>query len=168
MPKGKNWNKPDESVLIEWSKPVSGRERLDNLACLLENLEFEENDSDRFDLGNWIIKKHLNPRTEKCGTAACALGWAALHPWFQAQGMISEPWVSVGRGDFEMPNLKGKPAHKAVEGPLETACEFFGISRETAEKFFMPSQYRPDISAVSSIKPGDVAKRIRAYLKETR
>ncbi len=65
------------------------------------------------------LKKSLKTGEHVCGTAACALGWAMVDPWFYRRGM------------------------KLVDGlnPPDESANFFGINEELESWFFMPSHY---------------------------
>lgn len=62
------------------------------------------------------------PAANDCGTIACAGGWLALHPQFNALGL------EAGR---EGPTLDGKYGYKALG-------EIFNIQEIAAERLFSP------------------------------
>ncbi len=78
----------------------------------------------------------------KCGTTACAMGWApAVYPrifrWDIKDGLVCTKNENLEEG----------------------AQEFFGISEDEYTYLFMPGSYKKD----DKTKPKDVAKRIRAF-----
>lgn len=57
---------------------------IDALKHLISILEQIKKEKRPFDLGNWVTYNQNNP---VCGTACCAMGYAALDPVFQAAGL---------------------------------------------------------------------------------
>lgn len=120
------------------------RKRLERLAQLLENWSVEKKllvappkgkPVTEFDLGKW-----------KCGTAACALGSAALLPEFNEAGLILD--------STEVPAYNEETAEDA-------GAEFFGLSGRQAEYLFTPWTYPRG----SYTTPKTVAKRVREILE---
>ena len=87
-------------------------ERLEMVAYILENLPQERHVMtggpkgipDKFDMATWY----------SCGTTACAIGFASLHPWFRRRGL-----KLITEGD-ETPAYKGETHYRAV-------MAFFGL-----------------------------------------
>lgn len=118
------------------------RERLERLEALLRRIAKRPRKLG-FDLRTW-----------KCGTAACAIGHAAMDPWFQKQGLI----LTGTSGDIEWPAYK-----RWTE--FEAAAAFFGVKDNVAYELFGPAAYED----ADLTNPLAVADRIRALLDgETR
>jgi hypothetical protein len=69
------------------------KERLLKLADFLERV-----DPSNFNWNFWASKQcvakaaaHGDPQRPRCGTTACALGWAGMMPEFQALGLVTDP-----------------------------------------------------------------------------
>jgi hypothetical protein len=62
-------------------KQIMNIDALKHLIVVLEQIKKEKRP---FDLGNWVTYDQNNPT---CGTACCAMGYAALDPVFQAAGL---------------------------------------------------------------------------------
>lgn len=102
----------------------------------------------RFDLGTFIT----------CGTAACALGTAALHPWFRLKGLKDQ-------SDEVEESINGKPVEYFTpvcngKEAFEAGSEFFGINDHASNYLFNPNHY-PSSHKESSY----VANRIRQFVK---
>lgn len=95
---------------------AGGRERLERLAELLEELE-----ADDFDMTEW-----------RC----CAVGRAALDPWFQAQGLRHD-----GSGEVL---LDGEPLEDAHG--FSAVGRFFGTSPSDAVKLFSGRSWPPRVA----------------------
>lgn len=93
-----------------------------------------------FDMGIFGTRDFQNL---ECGSAACALGWAAVHPPFVEQGLRYIDEVPV-YGDFRNYYAGGV---------------FFGLTRQQCMDLFNPSRY--DVEDEETIKPTDVMARIR-------
>ena len=96
------------------------KERLLRLARdILPNVP-EEN----FDLGTW-----------KCGTSACAVGWAAADPQFNEEGFKLDKQSKGPLASFIfMPWYEGLGGWSAVE-------KFFGIDFDQAQNLFSDEAY---------------------------
>lgn len=143
------------------------RDRLERLCQLLDIVPDEH-----FDLTGW---HNVNDDTSydfncltRCGTTACACGWAMIIPEFNLAGFVKTP-------NYDMPYYNGKTGSEAVEA-------FFGLS----DKDNIPSKeyYLWDSNVnrmtnlftyffVASSYPNrenttakEVAKRIRKWLKD--
>lgn len=83
-----------------------------------------------------------------CGTAACALGTAALDPQFQDEGLrLVAKLNAQGELDGIQPSYRGRVAFAAAQ-------EFFGLSYNQAQ----------DLFGLSSLKASQVAAKIDALL----
>jgi hypothetical protein len=60
------------------------KERLEKTAELLEQLALTRQYDIIFDMGTWGSYEQGD---SLCGSSACAVGYAALDPWFQEQGL---------------------------------------------------------------------------------
>lgn len=119
-----------------------GRERLAKLAAFLHRVPRK-----KFDMERWATMD-FNIREQSCGTAACAVGWAATI--FKAEQFRLIPSVLSGLPKTE---YKGKENWEAV-------AEFFSMGRTRAIDLF-------GIENDDNLKlgPRQVAKRIKRYLK---
>lgn len=115
------------------------RKRLERLAQLLENWSVEKkllvaqnNKVKSFDIHSW-----------QCGTAACALGSAAMLPEFNKSGLKIEG----------APTFKGHDEYRAGE-------KFFGITYDQSLFLFNPLCYES-----LHPTPKTVAKRVREILE---
>jgi len=97
------------------------KERLLKLAEVLETesrgrvLTVPGNGKIGFDLGVYAFHDDEN-RTHGCGTAACALGYAGLHPWFRRRGVKTD----IESGDVKFPGGLN----------VDAAAVFFDIPRQ--------------------------------------
>lgn len=111
--------------------------RLQRLITILQSVPPEQ-----FDLGIW-----------KCGTTACAVGWACADPAFIAQGLRHFPGVGP---TYDKPGREPNEFYthwRAVE-------EFFGLSDVQAFRLFSSHSYAADRPV-----PQDVADRIAALIE---
>jgi hypothetical protein len=113
------------------------RERLQQMVTMLRELPEEQ-----FDLADW-----------QCGTTACAVGHACLHPWFNDQGLML--LVEIG-DDAPSPSYQGSFGWSAVE-------EFFDLSAVDAEYLFYRFNY-PNWGDFTTA--ADVADRIELRLQD--
>lgn len=108
-----------------------------------------------FDMGTWFDPKDGHEDQQKnvtasCGTAACALGSAALHKPFMKQGLRISGDVPVFKGEY------GEAA----------GAKFFGITDMESASLFDPSEYE-DWFNVSTTEVADkVAALIEKYKGE--
>ena len=114
-------------------------ERLRKLAEVLSDPKHETPDVRKFDMYHWIAPL-------ECGYAACALGSAALHPWFRRRGLKIL--------DGEVPAYRGRIA-------IEAAMKFFGITVREADRLFIPENYDMDV-----IRRPSVIKRVNEVIIE--
>lgn len=116
-------------------------ERLNQLAAVLYSVPAS---AVAFDMSRWISQRR------NCGTAACALGHAALDPWMQEQGLhlviglrrIStveqyNAWAKECPVDAAFMTL---PVFGLASG-YDAAIDFFGITDAAASYLFDPSWY---------------------------
>jgi hypothetical protein len=119
-----------------------GAERLTKLAEVLENFTEEKKalGLEEFDISEW-----------HCGTAACALGTAALHPWFNRRGF------RIADGMFAIPRFD---SGDRTDFGIYAAASFFDITVDQGSSIFFGSAYDPPPTAKQ------VATRIRALVKD--
>lgn len=126
------------------SKPLF-RQRLLDLAVLLDDMPPAMLD----------LKDFINP----CGTVVCAVGYAALQPSFQEQGLIFRDLYDDSP-TLTVENMSGEQPWLAFNQHRGTAAaqEFFGLNAQTfLHLFALPSYDKPPTPAV-------VAERIRETL----
>jgi hypothetical protein len=132
----------------------TGVARLRKLATLLDKLQDNLNAGktgpltktiDTFDLSVYV-----------CGSAACALGVASLHPQFQNEGLIPKyqgpDLLDLLRRDSYI------PAYRRHRG-INAGSKFFEISDLQASYLFLESSYPESHRA-----PRYVADRIRKFI----
>jgi len=121
--------------------------RLLALADLLDNFETERPKLatlvDTFDLSVWL-----------CGTAACAGGFASLHPVFRALGLGTSYDPELGD---EVPTFRGRTGFNAIQ-------DFFELTFADAGDLFSAEAYG---GCVSNPTPSIVARRIRFHVAAT-
>lgn len=135
-----------------------------------------------FDMRAWFIKVDEQYVKEgACSTAACALGSAALNPWFIKRGLkmvLSEETLKLWIEDSRVPH--GVPIDRASlekdadddkdkfsvhygevkfkgHTSMSAGEKFFGISKRESLWLFDPATYNPNDDYVS---PARVIKRI--------
>jgi hypothetical protein len=100
----------------------------------------------------------------KCGTVACALGWATQMPEFRRLGLKAK-WVKDCWAEFRL-----IPVFYGEMGP-GAACPVFGLTEDEAWFLFMPAATLTadgDRSPGGNATPKQVAKHIRRFVKEHR
>ena len=122
------------------------QERFRNLIRVLENVI--ENEL-LFDLGTWSDAATPEIALE-CGTSACAIGYAAIDPYFRGIGLHLElepdkQWL--------VPVYNEKSLFAA-------AAELFGINIHDANLLFSPDHYMPS----NSQNPRAVLERVETYV----
>jgi hypothetical protein len=135
------------------------KQRLLKLAEVLENFDTERKNLvvpvGAFDMGTWANGLAMNGalhRRESCGTAACAMGTAMLHPWFRRRGL--QVGMEHGPGFGTSPYFDGWTGFSAAEA-------FFGIDHYESNHLFDDSAYPRTRRG-----PKSVAKRIRAFVAD--
>ncbi len=87
-------------------------------------------------------------KEDYCDAAACAAGSAALHPWFNKQGLKLSSETDTDGISFE--------------DDFHALGKFFGLEYEVVNDIFGPWEY--SIYPDKKITPLMVANRIRKYL----
>lgn len=90
-----------------------------------------------------------------CGTAACALGSAAIYAPFNAMGLKLAEDES---GFFATGTLT--PSYMGEDG-VDAGSKFFGITEEEATDLFIPEEYEKNCHYIT---PRDVAKRVQKVI----
>jgi len=140
-------------------------ERATRMIELLKDVPLEA-----FDLRDWISSPAAG-----CGTTCCAIGWAALDPWFQDQGL------SITVENFKIFRLYTIKTLKAFDRWTKTnycysaktprfegeihfraAAKLLDITEKQAEWLFSVDFYEDR----GPVKPVDVIKRIEQLLAE--
>ena len=120
-------------------------ERLKHLIVILEHVDEEvtANSQGRFgfDINNWFEE-------DDCGTVACALGWAAIDPKFQAEGLFIDK--------NSEPEFEGAVTYLA-------GSHFFGISVDESCTLFAPYHYPSDMPRHD---PKPVIARIKELIND--
>lgn len=148
--------------------------RLQQLITILEEVEAK---SQPFDMVAWL---------STCGTAACAWGWGALHPMFQAQGVtmkVSLIKEQLGEEDelqeLEITSLSelqpalnedwqvffASPTFEGAEG-MDAATRFFDLTPSQATHLFSHVGYRQSGAWMNGVRPRHVIAKIQALLAE--
>lgn len=134
--------------------------RLKNLSCMLKNHDQIFNQDQvtgepvKFNIGTWQTKN-------ACGTAACALGSAALFPPFAKKGLKLECYRE-GYGGEKIFSIKYKNFSQYRAG-----SEFFGISEEESRYLFNPMAYEDYYMArLSRLSSDDVHNRVEEIIKK--
>lgn len=132
--------------------------KLNETATLLENIEVLRISNKGlpkfFDMATWAGEVcRYDPCTEKneCGTAACAVGTAAMDRWHQSRGLhlIDNNPVYL---DYETQHFSWG---------YEACARFYGISVDQAVELFSPDSYSP----FDRRNPTAVAARIREFVR---
>jgi hypothetical protein len=85
-----------------------------------------------------------------CGSVVCAMGFAALHPWFQRRGLRLADACEANALNVGGENLNYQAA----------AAQFFGVSLHTAADLFSPIMNDDDVT------PKQLARKIRRTVAE--
>lgn len=96
--------------------------------------------SERLEMHQWVAD---------CGTAACAVGHAAMDPWFQKRGLFLECYLW---GNYS-------PKYRDIHGE-QAVCEFFELDESTMQYLFMASSYISEEPTTA-----EVAARISGLLR---
>ena len=124
------------------------KDRLLLLADFLEKLPPE-----RVDYHRWVGAGWKGHQDLSCGTSACALGWAATMPEFQALGLR----IRSKKGFNAYVGLEGVEA-PSFAAPYKAAKKIFDLKEGDAEYLFAPED---DDYAYS---PVQVARKIRWFV----
>lgn len=134
---------------------AEGLKRLLRLAKFLEKLPRH-----RFDYGSWVGSDWEGKPDLRCGTTACALGWATTL-WPRelklTRGDVGNGFVTRARSHLR--NLEN-----CNETSFSAASTAFAIDAETALVLFSPEGARLPKEAT----PKQVAKHIRKYVAKVR
>ncbi len=104
------------------------REKHERFSQLLRILYEVRDGSKHFDIKEWAINYD-----NTCQTTACAIGWAAMDPWFNARGLrlgVHRMPVII---DLTPPNYG---EYRETYRRWFAVMKFFNISNETAYNLF--------------------------------
>ncbi len=136
------------------------RERLNIQIDVLRQVEAEH-----FHMDTWADQHG------PCGTTCCALGWAALDPRLQAEGLRLFVRMSGTGEEIEVKTVAEFNANDEMvavfpefdnETDFYAAASFFEITKEAALFIFASSNY--PIGELNSIMPGDVIAHIEQVM----
>lgn len=135
-------------------------ERLMRMIEILKNVKEQKR---AFDMDQWF-----GDRDQGCGTAACAFGYGALDPAFQAEG-LRLIFTDTDKRKHEILNVEDYYALRNKAGTVEpafagrtgfgAACVFFDIPMSTADYLFNAANYNG-----LTIAPKRVIKRLGKVL----
>lgn len=133
------------------------------LANFLDELPMEKWNFDTWVGGQWQGNPDLS-----CGTTACAFGWAATIPEFQALGLRLQPSNS-GVGGF--PTVDDDLFQSSHYAPPRAARVIFGLSGVEYDMIFTYRGYEGDEELEDEngdvvVTPVVVAKTLRRYAYE--
>ena len=120
------------------------KDRLLQVVRVLEDLPKEK----KFSIGIW----------NKCGTVACAVGWAASDPWFNRRGLKIIPFTEEDDLLHNSQGLQKKPVYKNLE-EWEAIEVFFNLTDDEAGFLFAEYAYRDS-------RKRNVIKRIKKFVKD--
>lgn len=137
------------------------RERLEMLIALLRDVEKRQLP---FDMERWLGKSE-----PLCGTAACALGYAALDPSFRALGLRLE-YADIGTTgvvtSIEQFNVLAQnitltiyPVYAGSSG-FEAGMAFFDVNDDASSHMFDPAYYVGN----EQITPSDVIEHVEEVI----
>lgn len=133
-------------------------ERCQNLIRVLEEVR---NEGRLFNLGVWMTTdpaEHLyNIPEGTCGTAACAIGWAAQDPWFIRRGLTLHLTSAGSDNMYEPILLRGKHCGNTHWSAVRI---FFNMSSHEAHEIFSVGSYPEDVTI------NDVIQRVQQYITE--
>lgn len=118
--------------------------RLNQLKVMLDNHKklFPEV---KFDIETWMAEgESCSIESGTCGTAACALGSAALYGPFNKEGLKING---------------GSPHFKGFKG-FDAGQNFFGISYPESEYLFDPQQYNDERYVGHDYNPHNVSEKV--------
>ena len=124
-------------------------ERLDNVVRVLQQVIRKKR---RFDIYKWTSAPTLQ-ELHSCGTSACAIGYAAMDPWFNRRGLKFKRGSGLGGSWIGEATLSYKDF-----GEFHSVLQFFGLSFKDAEQLFTEDGYGD-----KEVTPQMVIDNIQAY-----
>lgn len=121
--------------------------RLKKMAKFLDELKLDRR-TERFDLDQWTCQK-FDLDKMSCGTAACAIGWAAKRKLFRGLTL-----GGVGPKQY--------PVYDEYYMSWDAVEKLFGLSFYDTQRIFSAEYYGP-----RKVTRKMVAARIRQFIKET-
>lgn len=141
------------------------RERLKMLEDLMRRVQVAPDPGRAFHMDYWFLTAFSRCEDtlgrKDCGTSACALGYAALQPEFQALGLSPSP---SGSAPAYHPPGSGYGARRTG---MEAAEAFFDIDPNIACYLFNGNDAYGEELEYREVQPIDVANRIARLLQET-
>ncbi len=148
-------------------------ERMERMAEILRAVCQERR---RFSLAVWVDYVKLWGKGEpECGTACCAVGWAAQDPWMNAEGLRLRALRQSAHGgtiekrilpDGPVPSERFEPSNPGEVELIEpvylgstgfdAVARFFDIPKATADYLFLQDSYEDG----DDTKPEDVLSRV--------
>lgn len=127
----------------------------DRLLRLAAHLESLPNEGKQFNFRHWVGRSWMGDQTLSCGTTACAFGWAAAMPEFQALGLrLKKTYDGIGfvglEGDTEDAN----------EQLYRASAKVFGLTADEHHYLFTPSW------ADDSPNGRATAKQVAAHIRK--
>lgn len=117
--------------------------RLRKLYAMLQGVP-----NNRVDLQNWRGHDH---KIHKCGTVACAVGWATLYPPFKRAGFRDQDGAPILIGEGGIYSYSGWDAVR----------EFFGLTKDEALSIFqsnMAATRTDDFRIIKAIRGADTSE----------
>lgn len=107
-----------------------------------------------------VLDKNFSLKVWRCGTAGCAIGHAASHPWFIERGltMSDNHGISSTHGNYIQPEFNNG---EDVFTDFTAVSEFFDISYDDACFLFGGNYY-----SQKNVTKQDVIDRIQKYVAD--
>ena len=149
-------------------------ERMNRIIEIMEGVKRHKK-TKMFDMGGWIDKIYDN-NNEFCGTSCCIMGYAALDPQLQKEGLHLDVYVVSAIDNGEMKTITSQASFnrmlKKTDADIEptvtyddaegfhAAKAFFGISSRCSDWLFGATYYKPDTPEEPTID--EAIKRLKA------
>jgi len=148
-------------------------ERIKRLIQIMS--ELEQNDR-LLRMASWVSPIYDNEQ-EICGTACCALGWAAFDPQFQDEGLVM--MMEAPGGDTPVKTMQemnerlkksefsiAYPMFNRLSDPFQSGADFFDITDEQSAWLFDSVNYEPRFRSTGKrVAPQDVINRLNFLLE---
>jgi len=105
-----------------------------------------------------VPAEKFDMRTWKCGTTACAAGWAASDKQFRREGLS----ITTRSSGAVVPTFKDEA--NTVRYGYAACCAFFGLQWREAEFLFSPTNYACG-GGPEDTTPAEVSERIRMLVR---
>lgn len=159
--------------MVEFADRETSDRRLRHLVNVLRNVQQEKH---KFNICTWA---DLNP---VCGTTACAIGYAALDPVFQQEGLRMEmthfkdegepfPVCSLAEltaafAEDEDSDWEANPTIDGHSADFFDLANFFGIDHDDSISFFTARGYHDVHATGRAATAQDVIDKIEKLLAE--